>query len=86
MDKGDANTTVPTGNGLFGADFTSLHNAMKSQNQYYMNENRQAPNYSWHGVMDFLKEQEYKAQEREQKLINDKRALEDRVRLLEDEL
>jgi hypothetical protein len=36
--------------------------------------------------MGFLKDQEYKAQDREQKLINDKRALEDRMKLLEDEL
>ena len=45
-----------------------------------------APNYSWNGVMGFLKDQEYKAQEREQKLIIDKKALEERVKRLEDEL
>ncbi len=38
------------------------------------------------GVMDFLREQELKAQERELKLIQEKRALEERVKNLEDEL
>jgi hypothetical protein len=38
------------------------------------------------GVMDFLREQELKSQERELKLVAEKRALEERVRHLEDEL
>jgi hypothetical protein len=38
------------------------------------------------GVMDFLREQELKALDRENKLIADKKALEDRVRSLEEEL
>ncbi len=36
--------------------------------------------------MDFLREQELKALDRENKLIADKKALEDRVRSLEEEL
>ena len=36
--------------------------------------------------MDFLRDQERKAQEREQKLISDKKSLEERVNKLEDEL
>ena len=42
--------------------------------------------YSWHGVMDFLKDQEKRALEREEKLLNDKKLIEDRVKSLEDEL
>ena len=38
------------------------------------------------GVMDFLREQELKALDRENKLITDKKTLEDRVRNLEEEL
>lgn len=38
------------------------------------------------GVMDFLREQELKALDRENKLVADKKALEDRVRMLEEEL
>ncbi len=38
------------------------------------------------GVMDFLREQELKAMDRENKLIADKKALEERVRALEEEL
>ena len=38
------------------------------------------------GVMDFLREQELKALDRENKLIADKKTLEDRVRNLEEEL
>ncbi len=38
------------------------------------------------GVMDFLREQELKAQEREMKLVQEKRMLEERVKNLEDEL
>ena len=38
------------------------------------------------GVMDFLREQELKAQDREVKLVQEKRLLEDRVRQLEEEL
>ena len=38
------------------------------------------------GVMDFLREQELKALDRENKLIADKKAVEDRVRSLEEEL
>jgi hypothetical protein len=38
------------------------------------------------GVMEFLKEQEMKASERETKLLNDKRMLEERVIKLEEEL
>lgn len=36
--------------------------------------------------MDFLKEQQLKAMDRENKLIADKKALEERVRALEEEL
>lgn len=36
--------------------------------------------------MDFLKDQELKAHDREQKLINDKKLLEERVKALEEEL
>ena len=42
--------------------------------------------YSMQGVMEFLREQELKAHDRELKLIAEKRALEDRVKILEDEL
>jgi len=42
--------------------------------------------YSMQGVMEFLREQEVKAQEREVKLLNEKRQLEERVKQLEDEL
>jgi hypothetical protein len=45
-----------------------------------------ASGYSMQGVMDFLREQELKAHDRELKLIAEKRALEDRVKNLEDEL
>lgn len=38
------------------------------------------------GVMDFLREQELKGLDRENKLIADKKVLEDRVRNLEEEL
>ena len=38
------------------------------------------------GVMDFLREQELKAHEREMKLVTEKRMLEERVKNLEDEL
>jgi hypothetical protein len=38
------------------------------------------------GVMDFLREQELKALDRENKLVADKKALEERVRSLEEEL
>jgi hypothetical protein len=38
------------------------------------------------GVMDFLREQELKALDRENKLVADKKVLEDRVRSLEEEL
>jgi|LauGreDrversion4_2_1035121.scaffolds.fasta_scaffold730802_1 hypothetical protein len=38
------------------------------------------------GVMDFLREQDLKALDRENKLVADKKALEDRVRMLEEEL
>jgi cell division protein FtsB len=38
------------------------------------------------GVMDFLREQELKAQDREMKLVAEKRMLEERVKNLEDEL
>ena len=42
--------------------------------------------YSYSGVMDFLREQELRVQEREEKLIGEKRQLEERVKSLEDEL
>jgi hypothetical protein len=38
------------------------------------------------GVMDFLREQELKGLDRENKLIADKKVLEDRVRNLEEDL
>lgn len=42
--------------------------------------------YSWNGVMDFLKDQEKKVLEREQKLLGENWLLEERVKVLEDEL
>ncbi|CDW73793.1 calmodulin binding protein 3 [Stylonychia lemnae] len=42
--------------------------------------------YSWNGVMDFLRDQEKRAQEREHKLIEDKKQVEDRVKQLEEEM
>jgi len=46
----------------------------------------QSAGYSMQGVMDFLREQELKAQDREMKLVAEKRMLEERVKNLEDEL
>jgi hypothetical protein len=42
--------------------------------------------YNWGGVMDFIKQTEMKAQEREHMLIKEKRILEERVERLEKEL
>lgn len=42
--------------------------------------------YSYQGVLEFLREQEARVQEREGKLIGEKRQLEERVRALEEEL
>jgi hypothetical protein len=93
MDKGDG-TTHAAGMSqsfiqgeyqFFQASFTNQH-ANLNPDPNNRNSQPQSSSYSWLGVMDFLRDQERKAQEREQKLIIDKKCLEERVKALEEEL
>lgn len=61
----DGHSNVGVNNTILSGDYSQFQAALNKHQQHTSNDGRHGSNYSWNGVMDFLKDQERKAQKRE---------------------
>jgi Na+-transporting NADH:ubiquinone oxidoreductase subunit NqrF len=56
MDKSEAQTMMGTGSLMFQGDYSQFQAAFNNQSMHPTMSDRHGNNYSWNGVMEFLKD------------------------------